>query len=62
MESVRMSQTDTLITKDHPEKAKNKPLIRGKCKGQKVKLFLDTGAEINVIDRAFYEEIQRSTR
>lgn len=50
---VRLNKTDTVITKDHPEKAKNKPIIWGKCDGHDVKFFLDTGAEINVIDSTF---------
>ena len=51
---VRLNnKADTLITKTNPEKAKNKPIIRGKCEGYNVKLFLDTGAEINVIDKTF---------
>jgi len=40
------------------EKDQNKPLVRGKCEGEKAKLFLDTGAEISVIDEGFLQQMK----
>ena len=40
------------------EKDRNKPLVRGKCEGKQTKLFLDTGAEINVIDEGFLQQLK----
>lgn len=55
--NVRVNKAETLISKGHVEKAKNKPLIIGNCEGHTVKLFLDTGAEINVIDKTFLQKL-----
>ena len=55
--NIRFNQTDTLITKGNNEKAKNKPIIMGSCEGSPAKLFLDTGAEINVVDKEFVKKI-----
>ena len=55
--NIRFNQADTLITKGNNEKAKNKPIIKGSCEGSSAKLFLDTGAEINVVDTEFVKKI-----
>jgi len=55
--NVHVNKAETLISKGHMEKAKNKPLIIGKCEGHTVKLFMDTGAEINVIDKTFLQKL-----
>lgn len=55
--NIRFNQADTLITKGNNEKAKNKPIIKGSCEGSSAKLFLDTGAEINVVDKEFVKKI-----
>lgn len=60
--NIRFSKPDTLITKFNPEKAKNKPIINGKCEGRQAKLFLDTGAEINLIDKDFAQKIGVQSR
>jgi hypothetical protein len=49
----------TLISTSRPEKAANKPLVRGCVEGIDTKIFFDTGAEINVIDESFVNMIQR---
>ena len=59
--NVRLNKAETLISKSHMEKAENKPLIIGKCEGHTVKLFLDTGAEINVIDKTFLRNLNISS-
>jgi hypothetical protein len=51
----------TVISTSHSEKAANKPLIQGYCEGKETRLFLDSGAEVNVIDRAFLQELQMYT-
>lgn len=43
----------TLISEHHAELARNKPLVEGRCAGVKTKLFLDSGAELNVVDYNF---------
>jgi hypothetical protein len=47
----------TLISVNHSEPAKNKPVVIGKCAGVKAKIFIDSGAEMNVIDADFLNEI-----
>jgi len=43
----------TLISTSRPEPARNKPLIVGRCAGVKTRLFLDSEAEMNVIDSEY---------
>jgi hypothetical protein len=40
----------TLISESHSEPAKNKPVVWGRCGNVKTKIFIDSGAEMNVID------------
>ena len=40
------------------QKDQNKPLVRGKCEGKQAKLFLDTGAEISVVDEGFLQQLK----
>lgn len=47
----------TLISNSRPERAANKPLVQGKIDGTDVKILLDTGAEINVIDESLVRQI-----
>jgi hypothetical protein len=47
----------TLISEKHSEAAQNKPLVFGRCAGEKTKLFLDSGAETNVIDCDFLNHL-----
>lgn len=47
----------TLISESKSESARNKPLIIGKCAGIKAKLFLDSGAEMNVMDEKFLNSL-----
>ena len=54
---VQFEKAQTLITKGHSERAKNKPIVRGLCHGKRSKIFLDTGAEINVIDKGFLKQL-----
>lgn len=49
---------ETLIEDNYKEKARNKPLVRGTVEGKHSKLFLDTGAEINVIDEGFIQQLK----
>jgi hypothetical protein len=55
----KKNATPTLISNSRDEKAANKPLVRGNCEGKETKVFLDTGAEVNVIDRDFFEELRK---
>jgi hypothetical protein len=48
----------TVISEGCSESARNKPVINGRCAGQKARLFLDSGAEMNVMDSAFLKELQ----
>ena len=57
--NIRFEETETLITTGRMEKAKNKPIIKGLCHGKPSKIFLDTGAEINVIDRSFVRQLSK---
>jgi hypothetical protein len=47
----------TLISESHLEPARNKPVVIGKCAGIKSKIFIDSGAEINVIDGDYLNEL-----
>ena len=49
----------TLITNGFPEKARNKPIVKGFCQGTRTKLFCDTGAEVSVIDKDFFEDLRQ---
>ena len=49
---------ETLISKSNPEKAKNKPIIRGELEGYRGKFFLDSGAETNVIDSKLFHKLR----
>jgi len=55
--NIRFEETQTLITNGRFERARNKPIIKGLCHGRPSKIFLDTGAEINVIDRSFVRQL-----
>lgn len=52
----------TLISDTHSERAQNKPVVKGLCEKTKVKLFCDTGAEVNVIDKDLFEKLQGKDR
>ena len=52
---------NTVITNGNLEKAINKPIVRGFLEGKQGKLFLDTGAEINVIDKTLLEKLQENS-
>jgi TolA-binding protein len=54
----KQGYAQTLISSHHSETARNKPIIMGRCAGQKTQLFLDSGAETNVIDSRFLKELQ----
>lgn len=56
--AARPKAPKTLISESRPETAANKPIVRGKCGGQDAKLFLDTGADANVMDSAFFQQLQ----
>ena len=47
------SQPMTVITKRNKELARNKPIIIGTVQNTKAKIFLDTGADINLVDKTF---------
>ena len=49
----------TLISDNHSEPARNKPVVAGRCSGEKVNLFLDTGAEMNVVDSGYVRELMK---
>ena len=43
----------TVITSKNDEKARNKPIITGAVNNLRAKVFLDSGADINIVDRNF---------
>jgi hypothetical protein len=47
----------TVISESCSEPARNKPVIIGRCQGEKTKLFLDSGAEMNVMDCDFLNSL-----
>jgi len=50
--------TPTLISQSRQEPASNKPLILGQCEGEPAKVFLDSGAEVNVIDKEYFNRLK----
>jgi hypothetical protein len=52
----------TLISESRSEVAANKPLIRGECDGTVTQLFLDSGAETNVMDASFFYQLQQKNQ
>jgi hypothetical protein len=55
--NVRQPKTHTVISESCSETAHNKPLVIGRCAGEKAKLFVDSGAEMNVVDSEFLEHL-----
>lgn len=53
-----VEERKTAKTSARTELDRNKPLVRGKCEGKQTKLFLDTGAEINVVDEEFIQQMR----
>jgi hypothetical protein len=58
-ESAHTRYQPTVISDGKSELARNKPLVIGRCGGEKAKLFLDSGAEMNVIDWQYLQELKR---
>jgi hypothetical protein len=56
--SEKRNYAQTLISGNHSEVARNKPIVRGRCAGHKTQLFLDSGAETNVVDAQFVKDLQ----
>lgn len=50
---------ETVISVCNQEKAANKPVVKGMCNNREVKIFCDSGAEINVADLAMVEELKK---
>jgi predicted aspartyl protease len=55
--TIKPKPPQTLISESHSEPARNKPVVIGKCAGLKTKLFLDSGAEMNVMDCDFLNSL-----
>ena len=51
------TRAETVITQRNEEKARNKPIVRGLVNERHCKIFLDSGSEVNVVDRAFLSEV-----
>jgi hypothetical protein len=47
----------TVISATNSEPARNKPVIMGRCAGEKTKLLIDSGAEMNVMDCDFLNDL-----
>jgi hypothetical protein len=47
----------TLISESHSEPAKIKPVVWGRCGNGKTKIFIDSGAELNVIDGDLFNQL-----
>jgi len=59
----------TVITATNDERSRNKPIVRGRVHSKATKLFLDTGADINIIaceilgvDESFIKPTKSSVR
>lgn len=61
-ETARAEYQHTLISHNHSELARNKPVVVGKCAGVKTKIFIDSGAEMNVIDADFLNDLKISQK
>ena len=55
----RVATTKTLISNSNSEPAANKPVVKCSVKDQHVSTLFDTGAEINVVDEQFFEELRK---
>ena len=53
----RTKSSPTLISRSRPERAANKPLVRAEIEGTEAKVFLDSGAELNVIEESFVKSL-----
>ena len=53
----KQTYAQTLISESRTETAHNKPVVFGRCAGKKTKLFLDSGAEMNVVDCDFLNDL-----
>lgn len=51
--SGKANAASTVITKTNRERARNKPIVQGMINDKPAKLFLDSGADTNLIDRKF---------
>jgi len=49
--------TATVITRTHSETARNKPIVKGLINECEAKMLLDTGADINIIDKFFAQNV-----
>jgi len=54
--AVKSARSMTVITNSNAELAKNKPIIFGKINNSDAKIFLDSGANVNIIDKKFLVE------
>jgi hypothetical protein len=52
----------TLISKSHSELARNKPIVKGFVAGLKSNIFIDSGAEINVIDETYLHDLMKNSK
>ena len=50
----------TLISCTNSEPARNKPVVGGFCEGMKATVFLDSGAEMNVVDHEYWSGLQKT--
>jgi hypothetical protein len=55
----RPKTAPTLISNSRSEPASNKPLVKAKCEDSETNIFLDTGAETNVMDSTYFRELQK---
>lgn len=56
-ENFPVKYAPTLISQSRSEPARNKPVVMGRCFGKRVKLFIDSGAEVNVVNNSFVQEL-----
>ena len=58
----RPNTSPTVITKRFPEKAANKPIVKGRCSNVDAKIFFGSGAKCNIIDKAPFQKIKLCNR
>jgi hypothetical protein len=56
---LQTAKPQTVISNSRTEKAANKPLVKGRCEEKLTLIFLDTGAETNVMDSKFFGELRQ---
>ena len=57
-----VKKANTLISKNHSELARNKPLVKANIYGKSVSTLIDSGAESNIMDAQLFQEIKAKNK